>query len=87
MSKYTLNVKETGNKAAKYHYTITDETGTVISERKSNRVYVAATANGSFYFGRLDLVGKGDHGKQVRWCIENNKTPEPIAYKETAPVS
>lgn len=66
--KYTLNVKETGNKAAAFHYTVTDENGTVISERKSNRVYVACTADGSFYFGRVDLIGGGDHGKQIKYA-------------------
>jgi hypothetical protein len=65
--KYILNVTVTGNKAGKFHYTITDETGKVISERKSNREYVAATINGQYYFGRLDLIGKGDHGKQVKF--------------------
>lgn len=29
--------------------------------RKSNRRYVASTANGEFFFGRMDLVGKGAH--------------------------
>lgn len=79
--KYTLNVKETGNKASKFHYTITDENGNLITERKSNREYVAATVNGQFYFGRLDLIGKGDHGRQVKWCIENNREAIAIAYK------
>lgn len=78
---YKLNIKETGNKAGKFHYTITDEAGTIISERKSNREYVAATINGQFYFGRLDLIGKGDHGKQIKWCISQGKEPVPIAYK------
>jgi hypothetical protein len=50
---YKLNV--TKNKSGKFHYTVTDEKGNVISERKSNREYVACTANGSYYFGRLDL--------------------------------
>lgn len=63
---YTLNQKETGNKAAKFHYTITDENGNVVSERKSNREYVAATINGQFYFSRIDLIGKGEHGNQIK---------------------
>lgn len=66
--KFTLNVKVTNNKAGKYHYTVTDETGAIISERKSNREYVACTADGSFYFGRLDLIGGGDHGKQIKYA-------------------
>jgi len=95
---YTLNVKETGNKAAKFHYTVTDENGTIMSERKSNREYVACTIHGQFYFGRLDLIGKGDHGKTVKEINlrghfkgyvdgkpvwdANNKTQLPIAYKK-----
>lgn len=93
---YTLNVKETGNKAAQYHYTVTDENGNIISERKSNRVYVACTIHGTFYFGRLDLIGKGGHGANLKMCegygrdyvkgrwIWTKKfeasAPEPIAY-------
>lgn len=66
---YTLQVKETGNKAAKYHYTvINDQTGEVVSERSSNREYVACTVNGSYYFGRLDLIGKADHGKTIKYA-------------------
>lgn len=63
---YTLRVTETKNKAGKFHYQVIDKTGKVISERKSNRTYVACTINGQFYFGRLDLIGKGDHGKQIK---------------------
>jgi len=62
---YKMNVTETNRKSGKYHYTVTDENGNVISERKSNREYVACTANGAFYFGRTDLIWKGDHGKHV----------------------
>lgn len=64
---YKLNVKETGNKAAKFHYTVTDEAGNIISERNSNREYVACTISGSYYFGRLDLIGKGDHAKTLKY--------------------
>lgn len=94
---YTLNVKETGNKAARFHYTITDENGTIISERKSNREYVAATINGQFYFGRLDLIGKGEHGATLKWEAKGRAIykdgeylgqdgipipPQPIAYRK-----
>lgn len=91
---YTLNVKETGNKAGKFHYTITDEAGNIISERKSNREYAAATINGQYYFGRLDLIGKGDHGKTVKFLSAHKYNSEkntweagvsdqlPIAYKK-----
>lgn len=80
--KYTLKVTETANKAGKFHYQVMDETGKVISERKSNREYVACTINGGFYFGRLDLIGKGDHGKQVKRLIAEGKEPVAIAYKQ-----
>jgi hypothetical protein len=56
--KYTLSVKETGNKAGRFTYTVKDENGQVISERKSNRVYVAALKYGGMYFGRVDLAMK-----------------------------
>lgn len=66
---YTLKVTETNNKAGKFHYQVIDDTtGEVISERRSNREYVACTINGSYYFGRLDLIGKGEHGTQVKSC-------------------
>jgi len=63
---YKLTKTETGNKSARFHYVVTDEAGNIISERKSDRDYVACTINGQFYFGRLDLIGKGDHGKQLK---------------------
>ena len=50
-------------KNGKFHYKVVDESGNVISERKSNRDYVACTTNGALYFGRLDLIGKGEHGR------------------------
>lgn len=86
MKTYKLNVQETGNKAGKFTYTVTDETGTVVSSRRSNREYVACTINGEFYFGRLDLIGKGDHGKSIRSASEYNQTVRlntlnSIAYK------
>ena len=62
MKTYKLNKVQKGRK---FEYTVTDEVGTIISQRMSARDYVACTANGEFYFGRLDLVGKGDHGKAI----------------------
>lgn len=56
--KYTLFAKETQNKAGRFTYTVKDENGQVISERKSNRVYVACHKNGGNYFGRVDLALK-----------------------------
>lgn len=48
-------------------YVVTDQTGTILSKRVSKRDYVACTINGRFYFGRLDLVGKGDHGRSLNF--------------------
>lgn len=82
MSNYLLIVRETGKKAGKFNYKVVDQTGLLISERNSNREYVACTADGRFYFGRVDLVGKGDHGKYLKMCLENGTDPSPVAYKE-----
>jgi len=68
---YELKVTTTNNKAGKFHYQVIDDNGTIISERKSNREYVACTIKGAFYFGRLDLIGKGDHGRYMRDCMKN----------------
>jgi hypothetical protein len=68
---YELKVTETKNKAGKFHYQVIDENGTIISERKSNREYAACTAGGGYYFGRLDLIGKGEHGMALRHTIKN----------------
>lgn len=79
---YILVVKETGSKAAKYFYSVVDESGMVVSTRTSNRVYVACTIDGSYYFGRVDLVGKGGHGAQVKYSISQGITPTPVAYTQ-----
>lgn len=67
---YELKVTETNNKSAKFHYQVIDKNGNVISERKSNRQYVACTSCSSIYFGKLDLIGKGEHLKSIK---ENNE--------------
>lgn len=64
--KYTLKKTETARKNGKFFYEVIDENGNIISTRSSNREYVACTINGEFYFGRVDLVGKGDHGKMIK---------------------
>ena len=71
-----LQKKDTGRKNGRYRYRVIDEaSGEIISERSSNRQYVAATRNGAFYFGRVDLIGKGDHGRSLRL----NQRPEHLA--------
>jgi len=61
---YTLT--KTTLKNGKFHYVVIDNNGNIISERKSNREYVACTIDGGFYFGRLDLIGKGSHGTFIK---------------------
>lgn len=80
MAKYILSKKAKGKK---YQYTVTDEKGNVISTRTSARDYVACTANGEFYFGRLDLIGKGDHGRALSSATAIVANPE-AAYKKQA---
>lgn len=83
MTEYILTVTETSNKAGKYHYQVIQmidgQPGPVISERKSNRKSIACDIHGHYYFGRIDLVGKGDYARR-------NETT-PIAYLEKLPVS
>lgn len=81
MAKYILSKKAKGKK---YQYTVTDEKGNVISTRTSARDYVACTANGEFYFGRLDLIGKGDHGKGLSHATEILANPEKAYKKQIA---
>ena len=81
MAKYILSKKAKGKK---YQYTVTDEKGNVISTRTSVRDYVACTANGEFYFGRLDLIGKGNHGKELSYTTEILANPERVYKKAVA---
>lgn len=54
---YTLIKTAINTKSAKYRYDIVDETGKVVSSRKTHREYVAALGpHGDNYFGRVDLV-------------------------------
>ena len=73
---YELKVTETKNKAGKFHYQVVDENGNLISERKSNREYVACTINGAFYFGRIDLIGKGEYKNILAWAQKRSKYTE-----------
>lgn len=70
MATLKLIKNETGRKNGKFNYKVIDENGTVISERNSNRDYIACTKKGHYYFGRLDLIGKGDHGVCLKsWAL------------------
>jgi|LakMenEpi03Aug12_release.lakeMendotaPanAssembly.Ray.scaffolds.fasta_scaffold3890757_1 hypothetical protein len=85
---YELKVTETNNKAAKFIYQVIDEAGNVITERKSNKLYVACTADGVYFFGRLDLIGKGKHGAEMKVFVNNPEKykgyelRKTIAYKK-----
>ena len=59
---YKLN-KEV--KGSNFVYTVT-KNGEIVSQRVSKRDYIACTIDGDFYFGRLDLIGKGDHGRLIK---------------------
>ena len=79
MAKFKLTRKQKGDK---FVYTVTDERNNVISTRTSKRDYVACTANGDFYFSRLDLIGKGNHGKEISYwsAVINNPELEYIKF-------
>ena len=82
MTKYKLNKTAKGKT---FEYTVSDERGRIISKRTSSRDYVACTIDGSYYFGRLDLIGKGDHGRNLARLSEFiGSLPEtqPAAYVE-----
>ena len=72
-------------KGKKFQYQVIDTTtNEVISSRTSARDYVACTTNGEFYFGRLDLIGKGDHGKRLSHATEILANPERAYKKQVA---
>lgn len=81
---YTLTKTELKN--GKFQYIVTDQNGNVISNRTSARHYVACTADGGFYFGRLDLIGKGTHGLLINDALKGlQRTPEQLALHTSIP--
>lgn len=61
--KYTLHCTPKGKK---FLYEVKDEQGHLYAKRLSKRDnFVACTLDGNFFFGRIDLISKGDHGKMV----------------------
>lgn len=64
MATFKLNKTAKGKK---FEYTVTNENGEIVSSRISARDYVACTADGIYYFGRLDLIGKGEHGRMIAY--------------------
>ena len=72
-------------------YEVTNENGTLTTRRISKRDFVACTASGVYFFGRLDLVGKGEHGKCIKYWKEVLRDPnadfrrcfgKDVVYKE-----
>lgn len=64
--KYSLHCTPKGKK---FLYEVKDEQGHLYAKRLSKRDdYVACTLKGTFFFGRIDLIGKGDHNKRVTQC-------------------
>ena len=76
--EYKLTKTQKGKKNL---YVVTDETGKQISQRLSARDYVACTADGRYFFGRRDLIGKGDHGKMLSYANDILSDPEK-SYKK-----
>ena len=83
MEKYILTKAQKGKK---YLYEVKDGNGNVVSKRTSTRDYVACSVSGEFYFGRLDLVGKGDYGKRLAGAQKraNYSTSVYMADREAA---
>lgn len=76
MAKYILTKTIKGKK---FLYQVKDENENVISKRLSTREYVACTVNGEFYFGRLDLVGKGDYSRALA-CAQKYAKYSTLQY-------
>lgn len=62
--------------APKAIYQVVDDSGKVISQRVSAREYVACSINGDYYFGRMDLVGKGEYAYMLQRAKNFMKDPE-----------
>ena len=63
--EHNYKLTATALKNGKALYQVIDNQGNIISKRTSSRKYVACTIDGSYYFGRLDLIGKGEHGQTL----------------------
>ena len=80
--EHTFTLTKTTLKNGKFEYVVTDANNNVISKRTSTREYVACTADGYHFFGRLDLIGKGDHAKYIKSAQDVlTWTPEQFAKK------
>ena len=66
----TYRLTKTELKNGKFLYEVKDENNNTISKRTSTRGhYMACTIDGQFYFGRVDLIGKGMHGQLLNQAI------------------
>ena len=66
----TYRLTKTELKNGKFLYEVKDENNNTISKRTSTRGhYIACTIDGQFYFGRVDLIGKGMHGQLLNQAI------------------
>ena len=65
----TYRLTKTELKNGKFLYEVKDENNNTISKRTSTRHYAACTIDGQFYFGRVDLIGKGMHGQLLNQAI------------------
>lgn len=75
--EYTLSKEPKGKK---FLYTVKDGNGNIKAKRISARNYVACTVDGEFFFGRKDLIGKGDHGRILSEAYKILEQPQE-AYK------
>lgn len=80
MEKLTLTKTKKGSK---FLYEVKNENGEILASRTSKRDYVACTSNGEMFFGRLDLIGKGEHGRQLAMYEKGcNNTSEDDAFRQ-----
>lgn len=71
-------------KGKKFIYEIKNEAGEIKAQRISERDYVACTADGSMFFGRRDLIGKGEHGRQLTMYRRGSvNSKESEAYRKS----
>lgn len=83
--KYKLTCTPKGKK---FLYEVKDEQGHLYAKRLSTRDnFVACTLDGNFFFGRIDLIGKADHGKMVTSYQEIILQPEKYHTKVVAAYS
>lgn len=75
---------KTIKKNGTFVYTITDTTGKIYQTRESKREYVAATIDGSYFFGRLDLIGKAGHKANIAFQLREGREVTPIAYVQNS---